>query len=199
MSFIRQRSPARWAQAETLASVIDARLQADPTNAHADALARISSAARAFVTDSRASTAALDGSPETAHPAVLSALRAGHHFETALDAYPLRWVDRLIYEPLLWLALVAGLVLAAATIAHAAMWMGGSVDTWAQRDRRRLHARLFWGAFLTEVFVALIAFLLLATHSLNNGIAVVAVSVLAAAGLAARMIAERRGQESSTC
>jgi hypothetical protein len=194
-SFLRQRSPARWVQAEALASLIDARLQAEPAVADAVALARISSAAHAFASEGRAAVAALDGVGTADERAVESALRAGHQFENTLDAYPVRWIDRLAYEPLFWLVLVAGLIISVLALAHAAIWTFGSADSWAQRDRRRIHAGLFWRTLLADGFIAILLVFVVATHSLNNGTAVMLVSVLATAALGAAVIAEQRSQE----
>jgi hypothetical protein len=193
--FLRQHSPARWAQAEAFASLIDARLQADPAMAHAADLARMASSARAFAREGRAAVATLDVPGQAGEPAVKSALGAGHRFEDSLDAYPVRWVDRLAYEPLFWVVLVAGFVVSALVVAHAAVWTFGNVSTWAERDRRRIHARLFWRTLLTDGFIAALLVLVVATHSINNGASVMAVSVLAAVVLAAAVIAEQRSQQ----
>ncbi len=194
-SYVRQRSPARWAQAEALASAIDVRLRADPQSVHADVLARISSEARIFVNEGRAAVAALDDPTADALTALDSMPAAGHRFEAALDAYPVRWVDRLAFEPLLFLVVLAGLAIAALVLVHSAQWMFGAERTWAQREQRRIHEDLFWNALFIEGCIVALCLVVLATHSLNNGGAVLALSVLAAACVAAAVIAERRSRE----
>jgi flagellar basal body-associated protein FliL len=195
VSFIRHKSPPRWAQADAFAATIDAKLAADPTMVNAGSLAEISKAARTFAADGRAALAALDG-PEESHAATAAGvLRSGHRFESALGTYPVRWSDRLANEPLLWLVLIAVLVLTALVVAHGAMWEFGSAETRAQRDRRRIHAQLFWKTLLTGGGIVVLVALLLATHSLESAAPLVAVVALAAAGLAAIVIAEQRGRE----
>jgi hypothetical protein len=191
-SFVRQRSPARWVQAEALASAIDGRLQSDPAMAHADELAGISSAARACQRRRAVAASTVRRPRSTVRRERASgrpALRA------ALDAYPVRWLDRLAFEPLLWLVLLAGLAVSALTLAHAGRWMFGATHTWAQREQQRVHEELFWKTLVTDGCVVGLLLLVLATHSLNNGAAVAALSVLAAAALATAVIAEQRSHE----
>jgi uncharacterized membrane protein YsdA (DUF1294 family) len=195
VSFIREKSPQRWALAEASAATIDAKLAADPTMAHAATLADISAAARTFAADGRVSLAALDGPGLTHAATAAGVLRSGHSFETALGAYPVSWSDRLANEPLLWLVLVAVLILTVLSVLHAALSVFGTAKTWAERDRRRIHAQLFWKTFLTGGGVVVLVALLLASHSLESAGPLVAVTALAAAGLAAIAIAEQRGWE----
>jgi hypothetical protein len=193
--FVREHSPQRWTEAEMLATTIDAQLLSDPGIDRAHVLARISTAARAFAADGRRIVALLDGPGPNDDRVVAEVLRSGHRFESALDAYPLRWIDRVRYEPVLWLVVFAATVLAILAFVHASVWLTSRTSTWARRDRRRIHAQLFWRVLVTDGMIAVLVAVLMATHALDQNGPVFAVAALAAACLAAAVIEELRSRE----
>jgi hypothetical protein len=86
-------------------------------------------------------------------------------------------------------------VVAALAVVHALVSMFGMAETWAQRDRRRVHAQLFWKTVIIDGCLASLIGVMVATHALEYAPAVVAVVALAAVGVAAMVIAEQRGRE----
>lgn len=192
LSFLRSHAATVESGATVLADRIDAELRGDPAVDHADELAAVSRAARDFVTGTQRALDALDAENIDGERVVHEALNVAHAFGSALEAYPITWLDRIVFAPTLTVVLGAGVVVAALALGHAVVWVTARRETWAQRDLCRLHADSFRRASITALVDALMLFVLVTRHSLDNDALVVVAAVLAVGGLGTTIASELR-------